>query len=180
MKENLKFMDDSTDCLSNTMRLPNNVFSTSGYPAMDDKKESIERRKHPRFKVKRGAVAAIIRPSLVKEFPIKDMPMNDSSIATAPKNIQMGQIINISNGGLAFRHINGNDDNNKLFDLDILSVQDKFYLKKVPVQIVWASHAVIEPSFSLLKSEELGLRFEELNPRQKSQLDFFLQNYTLK
>jgi len=152
------------------------VFSTSGYSAMDNRKEFIERRKHPRFKVKRGAVAAMITTSSAKEEQAEDMPMNEGSIST----IQMGQITNISKGGLAFRYFYGEDEHNKLFDLDIFSVQDSFYLKKVPVNTVWASHVISKSSLSLLKSQHRGLQFENLTPHQISQLDFFLQNYTHK
>ncbi|HUV77435.1 MAG TPA: PilZ domain-containing protein [Desulfobacterales bacterium] len=176
MMENIKFMGDSANLLSNTMRLPNDVFSTSEYSAMDNRKEFIERRKHHRFKVKRGAVAAMIKTSSENEEQAPDMPMNEGSIAT----IQMGQIINISKGGLVYCYIDGEDEYNKLFDLDILFVQDGFYLKKVPANTVWVSQAVRKPSSNLLKSKQQGLQFEELTPHQISQLDFFLQNYTLK
>lgn len=147
---------------------------------MDNRKEFIERRKHQRFKVKRGAVAAMIKTSSIKEEQAEDICMDDCSIATAPKSIKMGQIINISKGGLAFFYIDGEDEYNKLSDLDILFVQDSFYLKKVPVNTVWVSHAVSKPSSSLLESKQWGLQFEKLTPQQRSQLDFFLQNYTHK
>lgn len=147
---------------------------------MDNRKEFIERRKHPRFEVKRGAVAAMITISSAKEEQAEDMPMNQGSFATAPEYIQMGQITNISNGGLAFRYFYGEDEHNELFDLDILSVQDRFYLKKVPFHTVWVSDTVSKPSVSLLKSKHRGLQFEELTPHQISQLDYFLQNYTHK
>ncbi len=104
----------------------------------------------------------------------------DTYIALVNESTKVGQIINISKSGLAFRYFFGEDDYNKLFDLDILFVQDSFYLKKVPVNTVWVSHAVSKPSLSLLKSKEQGLQFEELTPHQISQLDFFLQNYTHK
>lgn len=147
---------------------------------MDNRKKFIERRKHHRFKVKRGAVAAMIKTLSVKEEQAEDMRMNEGFIATAPKNIQMGQIINISKGGLAFCYIDGEDKYNKLFDLDILFVQDSFYLKNVPANTVWASQVVSKPSLSLLESKQRGLQFKELTPHQISQLDFFLQNHTHK
>ena len=143
---------------------------------MDNGKKFIERRKHLRFKVKRGAVAAMITTSSANEEQAEDIPMNEESIAT----IQMGQITNISKGGLGFRYFYGEDEHNKLFDLDIFSVQDSFYLKKVPVNTVWVSHEVSNPSLSLLESQHRGLQFEELTPHQIFQLDFFLRNYTYK
>ncbi len=143
---------------------------------MDNRKELIERRKHHRFKVKRGAVAAMIKTSSEKKEQAEDIRMNEGSIAF----IQMGQIINISKGGLTFCYFDGEDEYNKLFDLDIFFVQDSFYSKKIPANIVWVSQTVSNPSLSLLKSKQRGLQFEELTPHQISQLDFFLQNYTHK
>jgi hypothetical protein len=180
MRENIKFVDGFADLLSNTMRLPNKTFSTSGYSDMDNRKEFIERRKHPRFKVKRGAVAAMIKTLSAKEEQAEDMRMNEDSTATAPKYIQMGQIINISKDGLAFRYIDEGNEYNKLFDLDILFVHDSFYLKELLANTVWVSQAVRKPSLSVLKCKEQGFQFDELTPHQISQMDFFLQNYTHK
>jgi hypothetical protein len=147
---------------------------------MDNRKKFIERRKHPRFKVKRGAVAAMFETSSAKEEQAEDMRMNQGSFATAPEYIQMGQITNISKGGLAFRYFYGEDEHNKLFDLDILFVHDSFYLKKLLANTVWVSQAVRKPSLSVLKCKEQGFQFDELTPHQISQMDFFLQNYTHK
>ena len=147
---------------------------------MDNRKEFKERRKHPRFKVKPGAIAAMIKTSSVKEKQVEDMPMNMDFIDSAPTTIQMGQIINISKGGLAFRYIDDGNEHDKLFDLDILFVQESFYLKTIPANTVWVSQAARKPSLSFLKSKERGLQFEELTPHQVSQLDFFLRNYTRK
>ncbi len=169
-------MDNSAELQSNTMRLPDDGFSTSEHSAMDNEKEFIERRKHHRFKVKPGAVAAIIKISSEKKEQPEDIRMNEGSIAT----IQMGQIINISKGGLTFCYIDGEDEYNKLFDLDILFVQDSFYSKKIPANTIWDSQAVSNPSLSLLKSKQRGFQFEELTPHQIFQLDFFLQHYTHK
>ena len=70
---------------------------------MTNKKEFAERRKHERFKVKNGAIA-IIRLS--------------NALATTQK---YGQIINISQGGLAFRSIDRKGDSNKPAKLDPVS-----------------------------------------------------------
>ena len=141
---------------------------------MDNRKKFKERRNHPRFKVKRGAVAAVIKTASEKQEQGKDVPMNEAPIAS----IQMGQIINISKGGLAFRYIDGETLFSELFDLDILFVQNSFYLKKMPGKTVWVSPALRKPPISLLTTNEQGVQFGDLTPLQISQLDFFLKNCT--
>ena len=148
---------------------------------MTHKKEFIERRKHKRFKVKSGAVAAMIRTSPAKPDQTKDMSMGENSLATTtPKYIQMGQIINISKGGLAFRYIDSEDESSESFELDILFAQNSFYLKNVPFKTVWVSGAVSNPSFSPLKTKQRGMQFGKMVPLQIHLFDYFLQKYTIR
>ena len=148
---------------------------------MTHKKEFIERRKHKRFKVKSGAVAAMIRISPAKPDQTKDMSMGENAFATTtPKYIQMGQIINISKGGLAFRYIDSEDESRESFELDILFAQNSFYFKNAPFKTVWVSGAVSNPSFSPLKTKQRGMQFGKMVPHQIPQLDYFLQKYTIR
>ena len=120
------------------------------------KEEVFERRQHRRFKVKSGAVVALIQCSL------------------GDKYICWCKIINISKNGLAFAYIDRKGESNKQFELDILFSKDiaNFtYLYKVPFTTVWVSH---HP-----KSEQRGLQFGEMTSRQIFQLDTFIQEYTI-
>ncbi len=146
---------------------------------MTHKKEFIERRKHKRFKVKSGAVAAMIRTSPTKPDQTKDMSMGENSLATTPLYIHMGQIINISKGGLAFRYIDSEDESRESFELDILFAQNSFYFKNAPFKTVWVSGAVSNPSFSPLKTKQQGMQFGKMVPLQIHLLDYFLQKYTI-
>ena len=132
---------------------------------MAGKKESIERKKHERFKVKNAAIAMI-------------RPLN-SDAATQ----KYCQIINISKDGLSFRYIYRKGESNEQIKLDLLFIQDSIcftYLKNVPFEIVWVSNETSKTSSSHLKTRQLGVQFGEMTSHQISQLDRFLEECTIK
>jgi len=132
---------------------------------MTKKKEFTERRKHERFKVKNGAIA-IIRLSNV--------------LSTSQK---YGQIINISQGGLAFRYIDRTGESNEPVKLDLLFIQDSIcsaYLKYLSLQTIWESHLDSKTSVSQLKIKQQGAQFGQMVPNQTAQLDRFLKKCTIR
>ena len=52
------------------------------------------------------------------------------------KPLKMGQIVNISKGGLAFRYIDSEIEAGKSSKLDIVFAQNGFHLKKIPFKTV--------------------------------------------
>jgi hypothetical protein len=132
---------------------------------MNNKKEFIERRKHERFKVKNGAIA-INRMSNV--------------LGTTQKYCQ---IINISQGGLAFRYINRTSESNKPGKLDLLFIQDSIcctFSKYLSLQTIWFSNLDKKTSVSKLKIRQQGAQFGEMAPKQIAQLDRFLEKCTIR
>ena len=132
---------------------------------MTNNKEFAERRKHERFKVKNGAIA-IIRLSNV--------------LATTQK---YGQIINISQDGLAFRYIDRTGDSNEPVKLDLLFIQDSIcsaYLKYLSLQTIWVSHLDSKTSVNELKIKQQGGQFGKMVPNQIAQLDRFLEKCTIR
>ncbi len=127
---------------------------------MANSKEFIERRKHERFKVKSGAVAAVF--------------------SKASEYVHIGQIMNTSRGGLAFRYIDGNGELTELCELDILVAQDNFYLKDVPFKTVWVSPVADHPAFIFLEKKQRGVQFGNMTPHQISQLDYFFHKHTIR
>ena len=110
---------------------------------------------------------------------IKDMSMGEIALAVLKaKPVQMGQIVNISQGGLAFRYIDSKLELNESFELDILFARDAFYLKKVPFRIVSDFNRVSKLSVGTFKMKQQGVQFGEMMPDQQSQLDLFIQNHT--
>jgi len=146
---------------------------------MTNRKELMERRKHKRFKVKSGAIA-MIRPLPAKPEQIMDMGMGKNALTAKPKYCQT---INISKGGIAFRYIDRNGELNEPFELNVSFVQDSIsftYLKYVPCKTVWTSHEASKPSSSQVKTKQRGVRFGKMTPHQTSQLNRFIQKYTIR
>ena len=132
---------------------------------MANKKALSERRKHERFKVKNGAIT-IIRLSNV--------------LASTQK---YGQIINISQGGLAFRYIDRNGESNEPVKLDLLFIHDSIcsiYLKYLSLQTIWVSYLDNKASVSELKIKQQGVQFGKMVPNQITQLDRFLKKCTIR
>lgn len=120
-----------------------------------ERKELVDRRIHKRFKVQDGALA-LLRANIRK----------------------VGQIIDISRGGLAFRYMSNGERLNGSFELDILLANNGFRLEKVPIKSVSDFEIANETSFSSITMRRLCAQFGELKHNQISQLEYFILNYT--
>ena len=122
---------------------------------MTNKKGFIERRKHKRFKAKTGAFA-VLRPDY---------------------NV-LGQIKDISKGGLAFCYNACGGNTTGSFEVDIFFIEKDFYLKKLPAKTVLDCKAEDKVSSSSLPMKQLSMQFGKISPHQKLLLDFFIEKYT--
>jgi len=120
------------------------------------RKERVERRKHKRLRAEDGAYAAI-RPHYNK----------------------IGQIIDISRGGLAFRYMVCNSENDGPCELDIFLLGNGFHLDKVSVRMVSDQEMPEGVSPGLLTMRRCAVQFEGLSQKEIFQLDYFIQNHTL-
>ena len=123
---------------------------------MTNRKEMVERRKHKRFKVQKGVFAAFRPPSTT-----------------------IGQIIDISRRGLAFRYIDGEEPSNESSELDILIADNTFHVDKVPFETISDFEIGNEFPFSSMTLKRRGVQFGEMTHSQISQLDYFMQHYTI-
>ena len=119
---------------------------------MKNMEELIERRIHKRFQVREGAYAWI---------------RGNSSI--------LGQIKNISRGGLAFTYITNGEQIHGLFEVNIFFIGHGFYLKDVPSTKISDCRVNSIIPFSPVKIRRIGVQFGELKHSQISQLDHFMQ-----
>ena len=122
---------------------------------MVKKKKLQERRKHQRFKVKKGAFAV-----------------------SSPYYNKLGQIHDISKGGLAFHYIGKTEPVKVSDEVEIFSNLDDFYLRKLPVETVLDIELENTVSFSSLPTRKLSIKFGKLSYNQKLLLDHFIQSYT--
>jgi hypothetical protein len=117
-------------------------------------KDTAERRRHKRFPVQRKAYA------LLKTHESK-----------------LGQIVNISKGGLAFRYMSARKRLKGTFDIDIMITDNGFRLDNVRVRMISEREVNDERSFSFLKIRQLGVEFADLSQDQDARLEYFIQKY---
>ena len=115
-----------------------------------------ERRSHERFPVKQG-VYALLKNSASK----------------------LGQIENISKGGLAFMYINGGEKIHGSLLLDIFLSGHGFYLKDIPCNKISDVQVESKSPFSDFKMRHLGVQFSQLNPDQSNRLDMLILNHAV-
>jgi hypothetical protein len=119
-------------------------------------KEPVERRKHKRFEVPIGAFVVL-----------------------GPQSTLVGRIIDISMGGLAFRHVDKENPPGGLDELDVFIIEDDFCLKHVPCETV-SDLETYESPFGSFIIRESAVQFRDLTPRQMSQLEHFIHNHTIR
>ena len=115
-----------------------------------------ERRLHPRYRVKQGAFAAL-----------------------SPESTIMGQIENISKGGLCFRYIVHEEQTDESVATHVFVGMDGFYLEKMPYTTIDDVEADKGISLKLIKMRRRRLKFHNLTPDQASQLYYFIKYRTL-
>jgi hypothetical protein len=115
-------------------------------------KASVEQRQHKRFRVPKTTFVALW-----------------------PEFLRVGQVADISMGGLAFRHMMGEEPPDGSLELDLFLAGRSFYLYRLPSEMIWNAEAGWSDSQDL---GQCGLRFGDLTPTQTAQLEYFVRNYT--
>ena len=123
---------------------------------MVGRKRTNERRKSKRYKAVEGAYAAI-----------------------SPSSHKLGQIIDISMGGLAFKYIDTKNDgttNQTQAEESIFLSSMGFYVGNLPFKTISDNEVTNTPSFSAMKVRERRVQFTDLSFKQLFDLDFYLKN----
>lgn len=110
-----------------------------------DSRGRIERRKHRRFQVQSIAFAVL-----------------------RDQGRQLGQIVDISMGGLAFNYIAVGGNADRAFELDILLAYKGLYMKKVQFMTISDFQIANKSPFSPITMRRHGVKFGELMPKQRS------------
>jgi hypothetical protein len=129
-------------------------------------KQNVERRSHQRFQIPAGCFVSL-----------------------GPDYTILGQIIDMSLGGVAFRHM-GNTPCLRPKDesyLDIFLTEGGFSLSKVPVETVSdyeisdvVSNRLVDPiPLSYKGMRRCSVQFGELTHHQISQLEHLIENYAI-
>jgi hypothetical protein len=91
---------------------------------------------------------------------------------------QLGQIIDISRGGLAFHYIVSGRDDKSSSELDILLAYYGLYMQRIQFKTVSDFQIPNKSPFSPIIMRRHGVQFGELTPHQASKLDNFIRQYT--
>lgn len=120
---------------------------------MNSIEKATERRAHKRYRLKEDAIVAT--------------------------SARLGQIVDISMGGLSFRYIAKTSTMDETSnELDIFLSRDDFYLEKVPFEKVSDDVSVYDSPFSIIKMRRFSVKFGSLTSEQKHQLERFLRYHT--
>ncbi|MCP3876553.1 MAG: PilZ domain-containing protein [Desulfobacteraceae bacterium] len=123
---------------------------------MVGRKRTVERRKNKRYKAIEGAYAAI-----------------------SPNSHKLGQIIDISMGGLAFKYIDtsNNEENNEAPQEETIFLSSMgYYVGDLPFEIISDYEVTNAPSFSSMKVRKRHVKFSDLSFKQLFDLDYYLRN----
>ncbi len=124
---------------------------------MVGRKRTVERRRNKRYKAVEGAYAAV-----------------------SPNSHKLGQIIDISMGGLSFKYIdtsNGSQENDPMMGEDAIFLSSMgYYVGDLPFNTVSDYEVTNAPSFSSMKVRKRHLQFTDLTFKQLFDLDYYLRN----
>lgn len=133
----------------------------------------IERRKHKRIKVKEGVFAVIRGPSGRLDH-FTEMSMGEIAVSVYKSNpVKLGQIKNISAGGLAFHYIPAKSSLDGPFELDILMTEKNIYLHNVPFEII-SDEKIEKNRVQTVPVKRTSLRFVNLSDQQLSKLQYIV------
>ena len=124
---------------------------------MINSEKVIERRFHERFQVQQGLYALL---------------KNGSS--------KLGQIKNISKGGLAFMYINDGEQLHEPTEVDIFLSGYGFILKGIPCKKISDIHVDNFVPFSTFEMRQLGVQFSDVSLNQSTGLDMFIEKYSTR
>ncbi|MBU0996296.1 MAG: PilZ domain-containing protein [Proteobacteria bacterium] len=116
----------------------------------------VERRKHTRFQLRPGAYA-VLSPNLIK----------------------LGQIMDISVSGLAFRYIRYGNKEIDNFDNDVLLYGKNMYVDRIPFQVVSDVELDNPGVFSSVLMNKFSIEFKNLTSKQLEQLEMFIKSHAI-
>ena len=117
--------------------------------------KEVERRKHKRYRSKEGAYAVLSGPVS-----------------------KMGQILDISRGGLSFRYIDIGDRPRETCVLDILKEDNAFRLENVGFKVISDLDASKDFPFSTIPMRRCGGELTGLSNGQINDLEYLIESST--
>ena len=100
------------------------------------------------------------------------------AILRTDEDEELGQIVNVSLGGLAFQYFVGNRRLQKSEKLDILLADNGIHVDDIPFQVISDYEMSNEVPFSSITKREQRIRFDSLTDGQLSSLRDFIKGHT--
>jgi hypothetical protein len=142
------------------------------------KKPSQERRRHTRYRMKNRIFAVVLSKSY-QPYRIESMSKGEIAFAVIKsKPPRMGEIVEISQGGLVFHYLENDRDLSQLSEMDIIFTDDDFHLARLPFKPIKETAIEGDAPFDVLEMRRLAVEFGGLTPKQELQLKHVLKNYT--
>ena len=142
------------------------------------RKKAGERRQHERYAIGRVAVA-LIGPASAKLGDVSGMSMGEIGCAVFKCNpLEIGEITDISKGGIAFQYIQKEKQLGDFKTLDILVAEDDFYLQDLRIKVVSDVPVAGDLGLGPFTTRRMGVQFRDLTPEQEAALNHFISNYT--
>lgn len=99
-------------------------------------------------------------------------------IVLRPDYTKLGQIIDVSAGGLAFRYMAGETSAVHSAEMDIFAGSNGFHLPGIPFETVSDLETGRDIPFTSIAMRRRSVKFGELTESQASELRHFIRNYT--
>jgi hypothetical protein len=92
---------------------------------------------------------------------------------------RLGQIIDISKGGLAFRYVGNGGQPKRSLQMDIFLDNNGFRLEKVSYRTISDFEVSKQGLANSVIMRRRGVQFDELDQGHASRLEYFIENYAL-
>lgn len=114
-----------------------------------------------------------------KRFTVKDIAF---AVLKTDRDEELGQIINIGPGGLAFQYFVGNRTIQTSNELDVLLPDNGFHIDNIKFTRVADFEMSNELPFSSITKRQQSVRFTSLSDEQRADIEKFIEThtYTLK
>ena len=111
--------------------------------------------------------------------PRRELRYRAQEGAVAFHESKIGQILDVSRGGIAFQYVAAPEESPDRSPLRIIFSRRSFDLPDLQTQEIYDLPVQEEPPFSCLRIRRRGLAFLELSAPQSSALDHFIEYHTL-
>ena len=109
---------------------------------------------------------------------VRFLPRTEAYVALRPDFTKLGRLINISRGGLSFRYIAYQRQEQAPTHLDLFTSNDGFHLSRLSCKVIYDIRlSEKQRSSASLERRRCGLEFGEATQVQATQLELYLKNH---